>query len=93
MDPTNGTVVNQFAAPDALAAEHTRIGLAMAGLGSTLLYLNADVDPSRVYRLDPNTGAVLEKARAEKVTHREAAVALAGERVRNAMATRRWSVF
>ncbi len=31
----------------------------MAGLGSTLLYLNADVDPTRMYRLDPNTGAVL----------------------------------
>jgi glutamate dehydrogenase (NAD(P)+) len=44
-------------------------------------------------KIRANTGAVLEKARAEKVTPREAAVALAGERVRNAMSTRRWSVF
>jgi len=40
-----------------------------------------------------NTRAVLERARTAHTTFRDAAVALAGERVRNAMATRRWSVF
>ena len=40
-----------------------------------------------------NTREVLEKARADAVTPREAAVALANERLRAAMSTRRWSVF
>jgi len=44
-------------------------------------------------KIRANTRAVLERARSEKKTPREAAVALAGERVRNAMSTRRWSVF
>jgi glutamate dehydrogenase (NAD(P)+) len=44
-------------------------------------------------KIRANTRAVLDRAQVEKTTLREAAVALAGERVRNAMATRRWSVF
>ena len=59
LDPVNGTRIRQFPAPDALAAGHTRIGLAMADFGNTLLYLNADVDPTQIYRLDPEDGSVL----------------------------------
>jgi len=44
-------------------------------------------------KIRANTRAVLDRASTTNTTFREAAVALAGERVRNAMATRRWSVF
>ena len=59
IDPIGGTVVDQFPAPDSLAAEHTHIGLTMADEGNTLLYINADLDPTTVYRLDPETGTIL----------------------------------
>jgi glutamate dehydrogenase (NAD(P)+) len=44
-------------------------------------------------RVRANTREVLEQSRARKVTPREAANAIAGERVRRAMSTRRWSLF
>jgi glutamate dehydrogenase (NAD(P)+) len=44
-------------------------------------------------KIRANTGAVLERARSEGVMPRQAASALAGERLRGAMDTRRWSVF
>ncbi len=59
LDPVGGSIVNQFAAPDALAPEHTQIGLTMADAGHTLVYVNADLDPTTIYRLDPGTGEVL----------------------------------
>ncbi len=59
IDPSSGEVVRSFAAPDALAPEHSNIGLTTADNGSTLLYINSDVDPNLVYRLNPTTGAVL----------------------------------
>lgn len=59
IDPETGAVIRSFPAPDALAANHTRIGLTAAENGSSLLYINSDVDPSLIYRLDPTTGTVL----------------------------------
>ena len=59
LDPVGGSIVNQFAAPDALAPEHTHIGLSGAEGGHALLYINSDLDPTSVYRLDPDTGEVL----------------------------------
>jgi glutamate dehydrogenase (NAD(P)+) len=44
-------------------------------------------------KIRANTTSVLERAQADGVTPREAAVALAGERVRKAMAFRRWSTY
>jgi glutamate dehydrogenase (NAD(P)+) len=44
-------------------------------------------------RIRHNTEAVLQAARRRGVLPRQAAVELAGERVRRAMATRRWSIF
>jgi len=44
-------------------------------------------------RIRDNTAAVLEQSRTQSVTPREAAVALAVERVKRAMGYRRWSVF
>ncbi len=44
-------------------------------------------------KLRRNTAQVLDNARAEGIPPREAALALAHERVRAAMATRRWSLF
>lgn len=59
LDPTTGTVLRSFPAPDALAPEHTNIGLTTADNGSSLLYINSHTNPNLVYRLDPTTGAVL----------------------------------
>ncbi|MCA9262595.1 MAG: lamin tail domain-containing protein [Planctomycetales bacterium] len=59
LDPTSGVIINRFAAPDNLDATHQNIGLSMAELGDVLLYVNSDVDPTILYRLNPNTGAVL----------------------------------
>ena len=58
-DPATGVVFESFPAPDALSPEHTHIGLTIADNGRTLLYVNADVDPTALYRLDPLTGEVL----------------------------------
>ena len=44
-------------------------------------------------RIRANTAAVLESAKQRRVLPRQAAVDLARERVRRAMATRRWSIF
>ncbi len=44
-------------------------------------------------RIRANTAAVLEAAAEKRVPPRQAAVELARERVRRAMATRRWSIF
>lgn len=54
-----GDILGSFPAPDALMPDHTRIGLALAEDGNALLYVNADVDAARLYRLSPLTGAVL----------------------------------
>jgi len=59
LDPTSGLVLHSFDAPDALTPNHSQIGLTMAEGGSALLYVNSDVDPTALYRLDPATGAVL----------------------------------
>jgi glutamate dehydrogenase (NAD(P)+) len=44
-------------------------------------------------KLRRNTEQVLERARAEQILPRQAAVELAEERVRRAMSVRRWSIF
>ncbi|MBN2474704.1 MAG: hypothetical protein JXB62_08850, partial [Pirellulales bacterium] len=59
LDPVRGNVLESFAAPDALTPGHTRIGLCVAEDAQALLYVNSDVDPNVLYRLDPATGAVL----------------------------------
>ncbi len=58
VDPLTGDELHRFAAPDSLSPDHKQIGLTIAEGGASLLYLNADVDPNRLYRLDPITGAV-----------------------------------
>ncbi|MCA9266302.1 MAG: PPC domain-containing protein, partial [Planctomycetales bacterium] len=59
LDPSTGIIINRFAAPDQLDAAHRNIGLSMAELGDVLLYVNSDVDANVLYRLDPDSGAVL----------------------------------
>ena len=59
LDPANGKIINQFNAPDALSATHSRVGLSMADAGLSLIYLNADIDPTTIYHLHPETGEVL----------------------------------
>ncbi|MFV2067560.1 MAG: hypothetical protein ACC645_11325, partial [Pirellulales bacterium] len=59
IDPATGVVVDRFAAPDGLSAGQTGIGLSIAEGGRSLVYVNSDVDPSVVWRLDPITGGVL----------------------------------
>jgi len=59
LDPATGWVRNSFPAPDALVPHHTQIGLTIAENGHSLLYVNSDVDPNVLYRLDPVSGAVL----------------------------------
>lgn len=58
-DPSSGAILDTFAAPDALGPTHTEIGLTIAEDGDALLYVNSDVDPTKLYRLDPDTGGVL----------------------------------
>jgi len=58
-DPSNGSVLDSFSAPDALGPGHTQIGLSIADDGATLLYVNSDVDPTRLYRLNPDNGSVM----------------------------------
>ncbi|MCA9241590.1 MAG: hypothetical protein KDA37_15375, partial [Planctomycetales bacterium] len=59
VDPATGQVLGGFAAPGDLLPSHTHIGLSIAEFGHALLYLNADDDPTSIYRLNPSTGAVL----------------------------------
>ncbi len=58
MDPFTGIVATRFAAPDALAVGHTMIGLSGGQGTGSLLYINADLDPSALYRMDATSGAV-----------------------------------
>jgi hypothetical protein len=59
IDPVTGNVVDFFAAPNALLPSHTFGGLTIAEEGHSLLYVNPHSGPSNIYRLDPDTGAVL----------------------------------
>jgi len=59
IDPATGELRHEFPAPDGLLPDHTQIGLTIAEDGQSLLYVNSDVDPSKLYRLNPVTGAVL----------------------------------
>lgn len=59
IDPGSGAVLESFSAPGNLSPTHTQIGLAIAEGGASLLYVNSDDDASVLYRLDPDTGAVL----------------------------------
>ena len=59
IEPSSGFVIDAFDAPEALAAGHTEIGLSIAEDGQSLIYVNADLDPDALYRLDPETGAVI----------------------------------
>ncbi len=59
IDPATGDVLHSFAAPDTLSPSDTQIGLSIAQGGDSLIYINSDVDPFSLYRLDPMTGAVL----------------------------------
>jgi len=59
IDPTNGAIVGQFPAPDALAASHLFAGLSIAEGGNSLIYVNGQTDGDILYRLNPSTGAIL----------------------------------
>jgi subtilisin family serine protease len=59
IDPASGSIIDSFDAPDSLQAGQSRIGLSIAEHGQTLLYVNSDNDPTKLYRLDPVSGAVL----------------------------------
>ena len=58
VSPSTGNILESFQAPGALLPSHTNIGLALAERGSTLLYINSDVDPDKVHRIDTATGQV-----------------------------------
>jgi len=68
VDPSSGNVLSSFAAPDALAAGNTSVGLSGAEEGASLIYINSNIDTSRIYRLDPTTGAVLSQHTASNST-------------------------
>lgn len=59
LDVATGLELYRIAAPDGLAANHTNIGLAFSPSDGTLLYVNSDVDPTAIYRLNPRTGEVV----------------------------------
>ena len=59
VDPSTGNQLHCFPAPDALSAADTQIALSIAEGGTSLLYINSDIDPGKLYRLNPWTGAVL----------------------------------
>jgi subtilisin family serine protease len=59
IDPRTGSELYGFPAPGGMSPGQSRIGLSMAEGGQTLLYVNSDVDPTQLYRLDPLTGATL----------------------------------
>ena len=59
IDPSREIVVGSFSAPGNLLPNHTDVGLSIAEQGASLIYLNSDDDPNTLYRLDPETGAVL----------------------------------
>lgn len=58
VDTTTGAVVGNLAPPVAVAANHTNLGLSLAEGGTSLLFMDSNVN-STLYRLDPTTGAVL----------------------------------
>ncbi len=59
LDPRTGNELYRFPAPGGMAAADTQIGLSIAENGRSLLYVNSDVDPTKIYRLDPLTGSVI----------------------------------
>jgi len=59
INPATGAILNQFAAPDALAAGQRLIGLSIAEGDNVLLYHNSANSDTTNYRLNPLTGAIL----------------------------------
>lgn len=59
IDPVTGAILNSFAAPGNLDIDDTNIGLSIAEDGNSLIYINSNDDSSTLYRLDPDTGAIL----------------------------------
>jgi hypothetical protein len=64
VSPTTGKISGSFAAPAELDPEDELIGLSIAEGGRTLIYRNQDTE-STLYRLDPDSGAVLSRESAE----------------------------
>jgi len=58
IDPLTGAVLGSFATPAPIAAAADHVGLTIAEGGTSLLYINTDVS-TNLYRLNPNTGAIL----------------------------------
>jgi glutamate dehydrogenase (NAD(P)+) len=75
--------------PDFIANAGGVICAAMEWAGATEAAAFAAIEE----RIRRNTETVLQTARQRRVLPRQAAVELAGQRVRRAMATRRWSIF
>jgi glutamate dehydrogenase (NAD(P)+) len=75
--------------PDFVANAGGVICAAMEYRGATESAVFAAIEE----RIRDNTAEVLERSRSQGVTPREAAIALAGERVERAMGYRRWSIF
>ena len=69
LDPATGEVLHEFWAPDDLQPGHTQVGLTIAEGGDALVYVNSHVDPSKLYRLDPITGAVLSVESTDGLTY------------------------
>lgn len=59
IDPTDGSIIGSFDAPDALTSGHRINGLSIAEDGATLIYVNGGVNGNDLYRLDPTNGNVL----------------------------------
>jgi hypothetical protein len=59
IDPATGSIIGSFPAPTPLLPNHQFVGLTIAEGGDSLLYVNGDVDGRTLYRLNPDTGAVL----------------------------------
>jgi glutamate dehydrogenase (NAD(P)+) len=75
--------------PDFIANAGGVICAAMEYRGSTQAAAFEEITE----RIRDNTRSVLEASRRERITPREAASKLSVERIQNAMATRRWSIF
>ena len=59
IDPTDGSIIDSFPAPDALTPSHRINGLSIAEGGDSLLYVNGGVNGNNLYRLDPDDGSIL----------------------------------
>ena len=59
IDSATGEVLDDFPGRMPSRPSDAHIGLSIAEDGKSLLYVNSDVDPTRLYRLDPTNGRIL----------------------------------